>query len=109
MNTPIPVYPPGPYNANQAPSIIQCVILGSVTTTAVILRFLARSRTKANYGPDDWFALIALLLYWVILGFNVNCGQNGSQYDLTTLPLPVLITYLKVSTTVIAKQPNPNH
>lgn len=42
-------------------------VLGSFSLLAVILRFVARSRTKARYGPDDWWAIASLvtLLAWM--------------------------------------------
>ncbi len=42
-------------------------VLGSFSLLAVVLRFVARSRTKARYGPDDWWAVTSLvtLLAWM--------------------------------------------
>lgn len=42
-------------------------VLGSFSLLSVILRFVARSRTKARYGPDDWWAITSLvtLLAWM--------------------------------------------
>lgn len=62
------------YNAHQGPAIIQAAVLGTVTTTAVALRFLARAKKRLHYGADDWFALVALVLYWILLGFGIRCS-----------------------------------
>jgi integral membrane sensor domain MASE1 len=48
------------YNAHIKPYVVLVTVFGALAITAVVLRFVARSRTKAHYGADDWFALVAL-------------------------------------------------
>ena len=40
------------------------IALGVVATIAVILRFLARWKSKANFGSDDIFIAISLILQY---------------------------------------------
>ncbi len=42
-------------------------VLGSLSLLSVILRCVVRSRTRALYGPDDWWAItsVVTLLAWM--------------------------------------------
>ena len=57
------------YNANSPRAVILVAVFGSLAGICVILRFVARSRTKAHYGADDWYAVGSLFtLYgWMAL------------------------------------------
>lgn len=83
------------YNAHHARFIISASILCPLCVLAVYLRFLARMRTKAHYGADDWLAVLSLVLFFAFTAARLWCSQNGSGYDPATLPLPVLVAYLK--------------
>lgn len=63
------------YNANGPRAVILVATFGSLAGISVILRFVARSRTKAHYGADDWYAVGSLftLYCWMailILGMH---------------------------------------
>lgn len=101
------------YNDRSSTVITLAAVLGSLSLSAVILRFIARSRTKVQYAADDWLALSSLitLLAWmgvVIWSMSDNrqevstmlivylASQNGAGYALATLPKPIMVNYLKV-------------
>lgn len=106
------------YNTHSANTIALTVVFGAASVLAVILRFVARSRTKAHYAADDWFALagmITLLIWMGVLIYgkfdnlrNLSLklticvvAENGSGYNPAILPKPVLVNYLKVGLTYI--------
>ena len=45
------------------PTSVIAVTFSVVCLLAVSLRFVARARTKAGYGADDWFAVASLALF----------------------------------------------
>ncbi len=57
------------YETQRTKSIATTAILCPIAILAVLLRFLARSRTRANYAADDWLAVVTLmsLLVWFAL------------------------------------------
>jgi hypothetical protein len=59
------------YNAHSSGIIALIVIFGSLSILAVILRFVARSRTKAKYGADDWFAVASLISVLAYMGIMI--------------------------------------
>ena len=46
------------------------IALGVVATTAVILRFIARSKSKADFGSDDIMIAICLIPQWAMVVLN---------------------------------------
>ena len=47
---------------NRQPNLIATITLGlALSCIAVILRFIARWRTRAGYRADDWLILLALV------------------------------------------------
>ena len=97
--------------------IALAVILGTASTISVLLRILARTRSKVHLGVDDVFAVIALCGFLAYLGLII-WGQallricllqlrlyqltafaesyNGLYYQWGVLPPSVLKTDLKV-------------
>ena len=56
------------YDASSPTFITLTVIMGSASILAVVLRALARKKSKASIGLDDVFAAIALSGYLAFLG-----------------------------------------
>lgn len=58
------------FETDRTRSIATAAVLCPIATFAVLLRFLARSRTSAKYAADDWLAVATLisLLVWFALG-----------------------------------------
>ena len=46
------------------------IALGVVATIAVILRFIARSKSKADFGSDDIMIAICLIPQWAMIILN---------------------------------------
>ena len=46
------------------------IALGVVATTAVILRFIARSKSKADFGSEDIMIAICLIPQWAMVILN---------------------------------------
>ena len=46
------------------------IALGIVATVAVILRFIARSKSKADFGSDDTLIAICLIPQWAMIIIN---------------------------------------
>lgn len=46
------------------------IALGVVATISVILRFVARWKSKANFGSDDIFIAISLILHYLMIVVN---------------------------------------
>ena len=45
--------------------LITGIIFGIIAGTAVLLRFLTKAKNpKASFGFDDWWILIACILFW---------------------------------------------
>ena len=42
----------------------QCLVTGVLALIAVILRCVARAKSKAGYGADDFFILLAISSLW---------------------------------------------
>ena len=61
----------GKYTARNADNIILTVVFGVFSLLAVVLRFLARSRTQAPYAADDWLIVGSLLTFFVWTGLFV--------------------------------------
>ena len=53
------------FDAHQRSEYASLIILGFIAFSAVGLRFLARSRSKASVGYDDWLILAGLVFYLV--------------------------------------------
>ena len=49
------------YSARLRDTIAIVATLGPLALIAVVLRFVARSLTRARYGADDWLVVISLL------------------------------------------------
>ena len=56
------------YDAHSPHTIALTVIFGAASVLAVVLRFVARSRTKAHYAADDWFALAGAITLVIWMG-----------------------------------------
>ena len=63
------------YNAHASDAYAVNLTFAIASLLAVILRFVARSQTKAKIGLDDWLAVAALLSYlaWVALAIWGLC------------------------------------
>lgn len=48
------------------------IALGVVATIAVILRFIARSKSKADFGGDDIMITICLIPQWAMIILNLQ-------------------------------------
>lgn len=59
------------FTSAQREQYASLLILGVAATIAVILRFIARARSKASFGLDDYFSLSALLFYLVYVGVSL--------------------------------------
>ena len=46
------------------------IALGVVATISVILRFVARWKSKAKFGSDDLFIVISLILHYIMIIIN---------------------------------------
>lgn len=53
------------YNAFAGTSVALSALFMPLALTAVVLRMVARSRTKAQFGLDDLLAFITLVVYFV--------------------------------------------
>lgn len=71
--------PPGAdLNANQAPTIIATsAVLISLSTIAVILRFIARHLSRAGLWWDDWTILLSLVCLQVSASV---CGGEAEAH-----------------------------
>ncbi|MCJ1465946.1 hypothetical protein MMC07_004565 [Pseudocyphellaria aurata] len=63
---------------------VMCILV-SLSTTAVVLRFLVRWRTRVGFGADDFCLLIAWVLGWVgfvcvFLGTNETCSFDVRRH-----------------------------
>ena len=43
---------------------------------SVVLRFIARSKTKASYGLDDAFIILSLIAFFGVTGSNIWCKSS---------------------------------
>ena len=69
------------YNDRSGDVNTLAAVLGSFSLLSVVLRFIARSRTKARYGADDWWAITGLvtLLAWMgVVVWSMADHQNVS-------------------------------
>ncbi len=73
------------------------ITLGVAATIAVILRFIARARSKASFGLDDYFSLIALFFYLVYVGVSlwgrcsvISCQRKALNHPVQGLRLAML-------------------
>jgi hypothetical protein len=71
------------------------IVLTVLTTGSLALRILAKATTKARYGVEDYFIIIAHALWYVQAGIQIYVAQIGQQ--VTSLTDPLLATYIKVS------------
>ena len=58
-------------NANEANSIALVVGLTGMSTVVVLMRVIARIKTKIGLGPDDYWILAAVILNMAYLGVNI--------------------------------------
>ena len=107
------------YDHSSSKVIALAVILGIASIISVLLRILARTRSKAHLGVDDLFAVVALCGFLAYMGLIVwgevplrRClpqrrllqltvlaeSYNGLSYEFNNLPLSVLKSNLKVRT-----------
>ena len=75
------------YNAHALSAIIPSAILGSISLVAVILRFIARRKTKARFATDDWLAVISLLFPYIYMGMAIYSMYCSYQVK------PMLMTW----------------
>lgn len=102
-----------PTNSNGDAIIRSTAIMVVLSTISVGLRFLARARTKAKTGADDWWAVTSLIFFDLYMGLQIwSVLSGGAGHPLTTLPHPALELLLKslqieisfsVTTTAAAK------
>ena len=78
-------------------SVLTMVVLSSI---AVILRFLAKSGTKAGFAIDDYWIIAGLMTFWTYTGvmlWSIFDGGGGPDMDnFTQLNLTGIALYLKV-------------
>lgn len=105
------------YDHSSSNIIALGVILGTASIISVLLRILARTRSRAHLGVDDVFAVVALCGFLAYMGIIIwgqvalrTCllqlgllrltafaeSYNGLDYEFNALPLSVLETNLKV-------------
>ncbi|KAF7509262.1 hypothetical protein GJ744_008156 [Endocarpon pusillum] len=84
-----------PYNDRCGTVYALAAVTGSLSLLSVVLRFIARSRKKAPYGPDDWWASTSLVTLLAWNGLVIWTAQHGWAYDNISLPPPILTAYLK--------------
>lgn len=61
------------YDATPNRVIALTSISCSLSFLALLLRFYARSKTKAKYATDDWLAVVALILLYAWFGVYLYC------------------------------------
>ncbi|KAF2807324.1 uncharacterized protein BDZ99DRAFT_536721 [Mytilinidion resinicola] len=76
-------------------------VMGVAATIAIVLRFIARRRTKAVLKWDDWIALSALLFMWgdfacTILGKSFILNIWSTDSILTIWPCRELVARMSV-------------
>ena len=100
------------YDASSSRFIALAVTFGLASILAVLMRILARRRSKAQLGVDDVFAVVAMcgflaflvvvvwgsvaLKAWLLPLTALSESYNGLHYDLQSLPPKVLENLLKV-------------
>ena len=68
------------------------IALGVLATISVILRFVARWRSKANFGGDDIFIAISLILHYIMIVINSQGSSAISGLQKHGLNLRQLFT-----------------
>lgn len=86
------------YDAHDRAIVIIASIFVPLSFLSVVLRFQARRVTKAQFGWDDFFAVVSFLFYCAWTGFAIYAAQHGGGYELKKLPIPVLEHFLKIAT-----------
>ena len=66
------------YNSNDSTTIAIIAVTCSVSLVAVALRLIARTKTKAGFGLDDIFAILATVFYFAFCSVFV-LGQSLSS------------------------------
>ena len=100
------------YKESSSTFIALTVVMGSASILAVLLRIVARRRSKSHLGLDDAFAVAALCGFLTFQGFILwgklspeiiqhpltrrLASYNGLNYGLADLPPNVLENDLKV-------------
>ena len=105
------------YDRSSSNIIALAVILGTASIVSVLLRILARARSRAHLGVDDVFAVVALCGFLAYTGIIIwgqvprrTCllqfgllqlttfaeSYNGIDYEFNALPPSVLKSSLKV-------------
>jgi len=59
------------YNAHHEPFITVAIVCLVITSTAVLLRFIARGAIQKKYEAEDWFALASLVFFAVWCGLQL--------------------------------------
>ncbi|KAL9136914.1 MAG: hypothetical protein Q9175_001872 [Cornicularia normoerica] len=86
------------YNAFDGTTIALTAVFLPLALLAVVLRIVARRRTKANVGLDDLLAIFALVIYFCFSAMVLWGTENGGDgYDLPMLPPATLKIQLKAT------------
>ena len=59
------------YDAFTPRFLVVAIALSIADLLAVLLRFLARLRSKTRFGLDDLFAVVSLTAYWAYAGMTI--------------------------------------
>lgn len=59
--------------ADQGAYLVVLVFCALSSVAALILRFVATHRSNRKPGAEDWFALVAVLLFLARVGFMLDC------------------------------------
>ncbi len=70
--------------------VVASIILSIVITVSIILRFLARMKTRAGIGADDWTIMASLIPAYVMIILSVLC-LSASFASIEDIPLTLLI------------------
>ena len=67
----IPPTSDGRYDAADQTTVVLIGLLCPLTMICVLLRFLARRRTKASLWWDDWLAILSLLFFYAFSAISL--------------------------------------
>lgn len=67
------------YNTNSPRTIAMTVVFGAASVLAVVLRFVARSKNKAQFTADDWLALASAITFLIWIIPYVYCMLDTEQ------------------------------
>lgn len=76
--------------ADQGAYFVVLIFCALSSVAALILRFVATHQSNRKPGAEDWFALVAVLLFLVRVGFMLDCKISHLT---DTIVLPSIIKH----------------